>query len=127
MIFRGSSYAIWCSGKRKTKHKLQLCLQVNGGSGKSYYVEHELVPFLKKDTKNICVVVSLYGLETLSDISKAIYMELRMHTFSNKSEGITAGKVIAKNILKNVVGGFGINLDISDNDLQEIYKSVDLS
>ncbi|MCI8608235.1 MAG: hypothetical protein HFE73_01165 [Firmicutes bacterium] len=54
-------------------------------------------------------------------------MELRMHTFSNKSEGITAGKVIAKNILKNVVGGFGINLDISDNDLQEIYKSVDLS
>lgn len=49
------------------------------GSGKTYYVENVLAPFLKKDNdKNGCFIISLYGLENISDISKSIYMELRM-------------------------------------------------
>ena len=49
------------------------------GSGKTYYVENILVPFLKNENKkNRCITISLYGLENISDISKSIYMELRM-------------------------------------------------
>ena len=37
------------------------------GSGKSYYIQHELIPFLNNDGPSRCVTVSLYG---LSDISR---------------------------------------------------------
>ena len=49
------------------------------GAGKSYYVKNTLKPFLesKKGGKYKCVIVSLYGLSDISEISKAIYMELR--------------------------------------------------
>lgn len=53
------------------------------GSGKSYYIENELVPFLK-EKKATAVVVSLYGLSDISTISKSIYMELRMGTLARK-------------------------------------------
>lgn len=43
------------------------------GSGKTYYIENELIPFLQDGKKNKCVVISLYGLEDISEISKSIY------------------------------------------------------
>ena len=48
------------------------------GSGKSYYVQHELIPFLNSDGPDRCITVSLYGLSTLSEISKNIYLEMRI-------------------------------------------------
>ena len=97
------------------------------GSGKSYYIEHELVPFLNKLEKDKCVVVSLYGLESLADISKSIYMELRKPEVVNQTEKSTAGMIVAKNIMKNVVGMVGIDFSISDEDLQKLYNSIDLT
>lgn len=97
------------------------------GSGKTYYVENDLVPFLKNN-KSTAVVVSLYGLDDVSMISKSIYMELRMSTLGRKhSEALTTGKVIAKIVLKNIIGSSGINVDISKESLTELYESVDLS
>lgn len=96
------------------------------GSGKTYYIEKDLVPFLK-DNKVTSVVVSLYGLDDISMISKSIYMELRMSTLGGKhSETVTTGKVIAKNVLKNITGLAGINLGLDDKDLTELYESVNL-
>lgn len=96
------------------------------GSGKTYYIEEDLVPFLK-DNKATSVVVSLYGLDDISMISKSIYMELRMSTLGGKhSETVTTGKVIAKNVLKNITGLAGINLGLDDKDLTELYESVNL-
>ena len=58
------------------------------GSGKTYYVEKVLVPFLQREKKNRipflkssrkenrCVVISLYGLEELSDISSVCWLSL---------------------------------------------------
>ncbi len=97
------------------------------GSGKTYYVENDLVPFLKNN-KSTAVVVSLYGLDDVSMISKSIYMELRMSTLGRKhSEALTTGKVIAKIVLKNIIGLSGINVDISKESLKKLYESVDLS
>lgn len=61
------------------KDKTQTAIMLTGewGSGKTYYIEKDLVPFLK-DNKATSVVVSLYGLDDISMISKSIYMELRM-------------------------------------------------
>ena len=50
-----------------------------------------------------------------------------MSTLGGKhSETITTGKVIAKNVLKNITGLAGINLGLDDKDLTELYESVNL-
>lgn len=46
------------------------------GSGKSYYIQNQLVNMLEKNDKDI-VCVSLYGLKTLAELNKSIYLELR--------------------------------------------------
>lgn len=98
------------------------------GSGKTYYVENVLAPFLKNDNdKNRCIIISLYGLENISDISKSIYMELRMKALEKNSELKAAGKLIAKTIVKGAAGVFGIDINMSEDDLQNLYSSVDLS
>ncbi len=96
------------------------------GSGKTYYIENELIPFLQDDKKNKCVVISLYGLEDISEISKSIYMELRMKSVIKDSEMLTTGKIVVKTVIKNVFGKFGIDTNMSDDDLKNIYSSVDL-
>lgn len=110
------------------KDKTQTAIMLTGewGSGKTYYIEHVLVPFLK-EKKATCVVVSLYGLEDTSAISKSIYMELRMRTLAGKaSETVTTGRVIAKNVIKGITGKIGLDFNLSDKDLNELYESVDL-
>lgn len=97
------------------------------GSGKTYYVEKVLAPFLQKEKKNRCIVISLYGLESLSDISKSIYMELRMKALDKDSEALATGKLIAKTIAKGAAGFFGIDVNMPEDDLQKMYSSVDLS
>lgn len=110
------------------KDKTQTAIMLTGewGSGKTYYIEHELVPFLK-EKKADCVVVSLYGLEDTFAISKSIYMEMRMHTLAGKSSEVVAtGRLIAKNVIKGITGKVGIDVSLSDEDLNKLYKSVDL-
>lgn len=118
------------------KTRTAIMLTGEWGSGKTYYVENKLMPFLQKEVMNNsikkrhkcrCIVISLYGLEELSDISKSIYMELRMKTLKKGSETLATGKLIAKTVAKGVAGKFGIDLNMSENDLEKIYLSVDLS
>ena len=96
------------------------------GSGKTYYIENQLTEFLQDDKKNRCIIISLYGLEDISEISKSIYMELRMKPPIKDSEIFATTKIIAKTVVKNVIGRFGIDANMSEDDLQNIYSSVDL-
>ena len=78
------------------------------GSGKSYYVKNTLKPFLedKDNCKYKCVIVSLYGLSDTSEISKAIYMELRTIKKAPTSEiGNTTGKAVGKIVGKTIFNG----------------------
>lgn len=54
-------------------------------------------------------------------------MELRMKSVIKDSEMLTTGKIVVKTVIKNVFGKFGIDTNMSDDDLQNIYSSVDLN
>ena len=43
------------------------------------------------------------------------------------SNGISSGKLIAKTIVKGVTSFFGVDLSVSEKDLNNLYSSVDLT
>ena len=55
------------------------------GIGKSYYIQKELIPFLKEDKngKHSCIVVSLYGIDSIAAISITLYLR-NLKSFSLK-------------------------------------------
>ena len=61
------------------------------GTGKSYYIQKTLIPFLKENSIK-CVTLSLYGLNTLSEVSKNLYWEIRAQFLPN-SEAFMTGKL----------------------------------
>lgn len=111
---------------KNNKTKTAIMLSGEWGSGKSYYVEHELLPFLKANDYT-AVVVSLYGISDIPTISKSIYMELKIPSLNNmKTEKLTTGKIVAKSIIRNLTSVVGVDLNIPEDDLKRIYESVDL-
>lgn len=104
------------------------------GRGKSYYITHELIPFLSKPENGNyrCVSISLYGLTSTAELSKAIYIELRIKPLfksmnANVPKEISAGlSGLGKTVFRNLINVAGISLDISDKDLQELYHSLNL-
>lgn len=129
-----------------TEDKTQSAIMLTApwGTGKSFYIQNELKPFLKENGNHDCVVVSLYGLKDLAEISKSIYLDLRTGVITNwwnknifshfpkKAQKITkeimsAGKSVGSTIFKGLTGKIGINFDISDKDLKKLYNSIDLS
>ena len=105
--------------------KSAIMLTAGWGTGKSYYIQNDLVPFLAKKENGAysCLVVSLYGLKTVEDISKNLYLESRLKFLRNQSEGIAVGKFVAKGITSLL----GVDLSKSEKELQELYQSIDLS
>lgn len=104
------------------------------GSGKSYYVKNILKKHLESDEggKHDCVIVSLYGITSIADISKAIYVDLRTLIKEPKSELATTAGVAAKIIGKTLLNGLTsiANVDIaklSDDDFQKVYESINLT
>lgn len=114
-----------------TEDKTQSAIMLTApwGTGKSFYIQNELKPFLAKEENGShkCLVVSLYGLKELSEISKALYLESRAKFLNNNSEKMEAGKLATKTILKGVTSFFGIDLSHSDEDMQNLFESIDLS
>lgn len=109
------------------KTKSAIMLTAPWGAGKSYYIREELIPFVKNKLGKMCVCISLYGLKNIDEVSKALYLEVRFGKFDRNNEKHTTTKVIGKTIVKGVASFFGINLDMDDSSLQELYDSVDLS
>lgn len=66
-------------------------------------------------------------MKNIDEVSKALYLEVRFGKFDRNNEKHTTTKVIGKTIVKGVASFFGINLDMDDSSLQELYDSVDLS
>lgn len=108
------------------------------GAGKSYFLQNELIPYLKEqDIKTL--VVSLHGLKSDFEVSKAIYVEyllskdkkelIRKKVLkSNKNKCIATHSAFAvKTIVKGVASFFNVNLSCSEEDLEKLYNSIDLS
>ena len=117
----------------KTKSAIML---IGGwGTGKSYYIQNVLKPYLENKKADCCIVVSLYGLNDLKDISKAIYFEVKTKKFDEKiaemkglekTESQVGAKIIGKTIAKSVAGLLHIDLSSSEEDFQRLYESIDL-
>ncbi len=99
------------------------------GMGKSFYIKNMLIPFLaeSKNGGHRCIVVSLYGVSALSEVSKAIYMETRAKMLSPGSEAGQAAVLAGKTVIKGIASVFGVDLSVDETRLQELYKSIDLS
>ena len=120
-----SSYIEHYAEKDKTKSAIMLTGE--WGTGKSHYIKNELIPFLAENGGYKSILVSLYGLSSVSEISKSIYFEARLGVLNTKSEGVAAGKLGVTTVLKGVSSFFGIELGASEDTLQQLYESIDLS
>ena len=117
----------------KTKSAIML---VGGwGTGKSFYIQNVLKPYLEGKNADCCVIVSLYGLNDLKDISKAIFFEIRTKKLDekiSKMKGLekietqAGAKIIGKTIVKSVAGLLKIDLSGTEEDFQRLYEAVDL-
>lgn len=111
--------------------KTRSAIMIDGewGTGKSYFIEKELIPFLAKKENGSyrCVSISLYGLKDISEISKAIYFDLRLKKIRGFSEAAQTSSVLAHTVTKGVASFFGVDLGADDTRLQELYESIDLS
>lgn len=109
------------------KTKSAIMLTGEWGTGKSHYIKNELIPFLAVNGGHKCILVSLYGLTCVNDISKSIYLESRLKVLNSKSEGLAAGSLAATTVIKGVSTFFGIELGASEDAWQKLYQSIDLS
>lgn len=111
----------------KDKTRSAIMLTGGWGTGKSYYIQNELTPALQREKANECITISLYGLRSVSEISKSIYLELRAKFLQSRNETTATGRLIAKTIVKGLINRFGIDLSISQDEMQKLYESIDLS
>lgn len=121
------------------KSKSAIMLTAPWGTGKSYYIQNNLKPFLesKKNGKHKCIVISLYGLTNFFEVSKAIYVENHVKTKNRKkkngkyearkSKGLATGIIIGKTVVRYVANRFNVDIACSDRDLKKLFESVDLS
>ena len=126
------------------KTRSAIMLTAPWGTGKSYYIQNNLIPYIQKQGDYKCVVVSLYGLTDLIEISRNIYLELRTKRVTNflkdKLSNVFPEKIIkgskevgsfgvghGKTIIKGLAGKIGIDLSISDKDLAKVFNSIDLT
>lgn len=114
-----------------TEDKTKSAIMLTGpwGTGKSYYIQNELKPFLEKKENggHSCVIVSLYGLKDTSEISKSIYLGTRMKFLTAASEKSTTVTFAGETIIKGIAGAFGVDLSVSERSLKRLYASVNLT
>lgn len=113
----------------ENKTKSAILLTAPWGTGKSYYIENELKPFLKKEENGEykCVVVSLYGLKDLFEVSRALFLENSPKFMSTDSKKANVGKFFAKTVLKGVISKFGVDFSTNKEDIQKVFEAIDLT
>lgn len=114
-----------------TEDKTKSAIMLTGpwGTGKSYYIQNELKPFLEKKENggHSCVIVSLYGLKDTAEISKSIYLGTRMKFLTAASKKSTTVTFAGETIIKGIAGAFGVDLSVSERSLKRLYASVNLT
>lgn len=119
-----NTYILHYIEKDKTKNALMLT--GDWGTGKSHYIQHNLIPFLKTKKYNT-VLISLYGLKETEEISKNIYINLRLKKFQPKNEIIATSEYIAKTLVNGITSFFSVDLNISERNMKNLYRTINLS
>ncbi len=129
--------------------KSKSAIMLNGpwGIGKSYYINECLIKYLSEDEKNkySCIVISLHGVTSIGEINKLIFFERAIDKgfiFTNKTKNkkfkniiLKVKKLFQKNsskikfVGKTIVNSFlsskNISIDISSNDIEQLFLSSD--
>ena len=115
-----------------------IMLSAGWGTGKSHYVLNELLPFLN-DNGRKSIVISLYGMQDIAEISRSIYLEALMQKRNKKNYAWICGKlpslkrlkpyaaIASKSIVKGVISNIGLDVSVTSHDLQNLYSTVDLT
>lgn len=110
----------------KDQTKSAIMLSAPWGTGKSFYIQNILIPFINQKGNFKVIVVSSYGLNEIDEISKCIYLESRVKIINSKNETFQTAKVVSKTIIKGIASFFGIDLSKNDEDLKKLYSSLSL-
>ena len=120
------------------------------GCGKSYYIQNVLTKELNKCNHDVAVV-SLYGIKSIAELNKSIYLELRakktlkklaskkknketkksnklFNWLSKHGKEVASGTaLVGKTIIKGVAGFFNVPVEFSDKYLEKLYTSINLN
>lgn len=105
-----------------------MMLDGDWGSGKTYFVKKELIPYIEenkgKEIKKI-VYISLYGINELTDITKNIYMEAYLASKTKKkfAQVSSISMDLFFEFLKNK--GVGINQDKTEKFFSDFFEIDD--
>lgn len=83
----------------KDKTQSAVMLSAPWGTGKSYYINNVLVPYLNACDKKV-IVVSLYGLKDIKDISKSIFLETKFKLANKNKIVVSTGRLLLKQLSK---------------------------
>lgn len=83
---------------KKNKTRSAIMLSAPWGTGKSYYISKHLIPYLKNKCKIDCIVLSLYGLINIDEISKGIFLESKASFLSKKTLHFAVLKSLQKQL-----------------------------
>lgn len=73
------------------------------GIGKSYFIRNKLYPQLNKRENINCANISLYGIADLAEVSKSIYLQLRLHLEKESSEKDAAKSLAVSTVFRETV------------------------
>lgn len=114
------------------KTQSAIMLTAPWGTGKSYYIRNDLSSFLEEN-KLSYAVVSAYGLSSIADINKELFLEIKFQKTKRQCKWLaTFGKTIAtgavgigKTLLKNIAH-IDIDFDLSEPNYKKLYDLVNL-
>lgn len=109
----------------KDLSKSAIMISGEWGSGKSFYIDHTLKPYLEENNHK-CIVISLYGLSEIAELSKSIYIEKRVKKLQLNSEAGNTGLIIGTTIVKGITGYFGVDLTVREAKLKKLYNAINL-
>lgn len=117
---------------KNDKTRSAIMLTAPWGTGKSYYIENNLKNFLK-DNKLSYVMVSAYGLSSIADLNKELFLEIKFQKHNKRRKFLEIfGKTLAtgavgigKTLLKNVAK-IDIDCNLSEPNYKKLYDLIDL-
>lgn len=92
------------------------------GSGKSHYINRQLIPFLENQKcEKKCVVISLYSVNSIDDLCKIIIIDSKIKCrLSNKATAATS--LVAKTIMHGLSSMVNLDLGFEMNDYKTIFS-----
>lgn len=117
----------------KDKTRSAIMLTAPWGAGKSYYIKNNLCKYLRENKLDYAIV-SLYGLNSLKEINKQLFLEIRLQKQKKTRKFLGAfGKTVASGtaILGKTLLKYLANVDIDFNNIKEpnyekLYELVNL-